>query len=199
MAQRQVSSSVFWALVIGCVVSVMASLYLTNEQRKLSAAYRQAKASIAELEQARVQLSGELAEVRETAETQAGELTNLEGQLTSLQASLTKSEQEIARLQQANLGLNEQLAGIAQEKQALEAKLSSLKELKLAIRAVRQKIRQERWEAWLAQVRAQQQADQQRLASGNRGCVMRQGLSTLGAVSPSTNKLQVRVLEPQSE
>ena len=199
MAQRQVSSFAFWALVIGCSVSAVAALYLTNEQRKLAAAYREAKASIVQLEQARAQLSDELTEVRTTAQTQAEELTSLEGQLKTLQGSLAKSEQEITRLQQANLGLNDQLAAVAEEKHALEAKLSSLKELKLAIRAVKQKIHREQWEAWLAHVRSLQAVDQQRLASGNHGYVVQKGLSTLGAAPSSANKLQVRVLEPQSE
>ena len=91
--------------------------------------------------------------------------------------------------------MTQRLTAAEQEKQQLEAKLSSLKDLKLAIKDVKQKVWSERWAAWRARAQAQQVADEERLAAGNHGFVVREGASTL--VAPS--RLQVRVLEPEPQ
>ena len=91
-----------------------------------------------------------------------------------------------------NTQLTAQLAAAKAEKAALEAKLSSIKELKLAIRDVRRKLWNERWADYRALAQARREQDQEQLASGNRGFVVKQGRSTLG----SSPRLQVHVLEP---
>ena len=53
----------------------------------------------------------------------------------------------------------------------------------------------ERLAGWRAHIEASKIADQEQLAVGNRGFIVRQGTPTLG----SRNQLQVRVLEPQVE
>ena len=185
---------VLWALAVGVAVSVALAAKLTFDKRRLTAVYTQARAEIA-------QLSQELGQARQTIDTQADDFGALEQELTRIQTRLNLADQDIARLQQEqvamkeeNQTLNEQLTAASAEQQALRARLSSLTELKIAVREVKARVRQERWEAWLAYVRAQRADDQQRLAKGNRGFVVRNGVPTIGAPT----RLQVRVLEPQA-
>ena len=140
-----------------------------------------------------------LTEAKQTVETQAGSLSNLELELANVQAKLTAAATQIASLQREqeqmrgqNTSLTARLDSAMTEKAALEARLSSLKELKLAIRDVRRKLWNERWADFRARVQAQLEKDQEQLASGNRGFVVKQGRSTLG----SSPRLQVHVLEP---
>lgn len=185
---------VLWALAVGLAVSVALAAKLTFDKRRLTSVYTQARAEIA-------QLSQELGQTRQTIDTQADDLGALEQELTRIQTRLNLADQDIARLQQEqvamkeeNQTLNEQLTAASAEQQALRVRLSSLTELKVAIREVKARVRQERWEAWLAYVRAQRADDQQRLAKGNRGFVVRNGVPTIG----TPTRLQVRVLEPQA-
>lgn len=185
---------VVWMLAVGLAVSAALAAKLTFDKRRLASVYTQARAEIA-------QMSQELGQARQTIDTQAGDLGALEQELARIQTRLNLADQDIARLQQEqvamkeeNQTLNEQLAAASVEKQALRERLASLTELKIAIREVKARVRQERWEAWLAYVRAQRADDQQRLAKGNRGFVVRNGVPTIGAPT----RLQVRVLEPQA-
>ena len=82
------------------------------------------------------------------------------------------------------------------EKQRLEAKLSSIKELKLAIHDLRYKMWNDRWAAWRAQVQNQRAEDEEALARGNRGYLLRDGVSTLAR---ENLRLRVHVLEPQAK
>ncbi len=136
-------------------------------------------------------------------ESQAGGRTSLQHDLNGLQDRLDKALVEIASLQKEHEGLRQQnttlatqLSSVEAEKEALRAKLSSLKELKLAIRDVKSKMREERLAAWRQRIEAFREADQERLASGNRGYVVREGKPTLGTGS---TRLRVHVLEPKSQ
>jgi len=130
----------------------------------------------------------QLAQVQSELDVVQQELERTVGQLASLQ-------QEHATLVDEHAAMNSQLAAVEEDKRQLEAKLSSLKELKLAIKDVKRKMWAQRWVRWRARAEAQRQADQERLAAGNRGYVVRDGTSTL--VGPT--KLQVHVLEPQPQ
>jgi chromosome segregation ATPase len=158
-------------------------------------------AALTQLEEERVQLNEELSQARQTLDSQATNLEQLQGELGRVHARLGQAEQEISRLQseqaalrQGNVNLIDQLTTVVQEKQVLEAKLSSLQELRLAMRSVKQRLREERWQAWLAHVESERAEDQRQLAQGNHGFVVRNGVSTLGARS----SLQVRVLQPEA-
>ncbi|MBI3087840.1 MAG: hypothetical protein HYY91_03020 [Candidatus Omnitrophica bacterium] len=192
---------VVWWLAGGLVVSSALAAKFVFDKRRLATAYEQAKVSLAQLERERTHLSQELAQAKETMTDQAEEIGSLEQELNNLQSRFDLAEQEVWRLQteqlalrEANDGISRRLAAAVQDKQALEARLSSLKELKLAMQAVRRKLRDERWQAWLARIRVQRVHDQQQLANGNRGYVVRNGVPTLG----EPTRLQVRVLDPQT-
>ncbi|MBI4354773.1 MAG: hypothetical protein HY595_06000 [Candidatus Omnitrophica bacterium] len=190
MATRTMSTVAFRVLVGGAVLSGLWAVKVTHDRHQL-------KQVLAQLQQEHARVTQELNEAQETIHVQSEDLHVLRQDLAALQATLAEREGEVARLEQERTGLTRQLASVQQDNAALEAKLASLKELKAAIRLVKQKIRRERWEAWLARVRQQQQEDGQRLAGGNRGYVVRQGFSTLGARVSAGTRLQVRVLEPE--
>ncbi|MBI2103963.1 MAG: hypothetical protein HYT90_00075 [Candidatus Omnitrophica bacterium] len=191
-------------VVLGILLA--ASLWRTTaaERQRLQVAktYEEAQQLIQQLTAEREQLSSELGTARQTTETQAGNVQSLQVELVAVQERLRETTDQIASLQrehaklrQENTSLTAQLEQAASEKQALEAKLSSLKELRLAIRDVKQKMWAERWANWRARAQRQRERDEAQLASGNRGYVVKQGKSTLGA-SP---RLLVHVLEPQSQ
>ena len=184
---------VSWWLVGGLLVSAAVATKLAVDKRALKSAYTQARAQIAQLQEERTSLSQELTTAEQTLDTQTGELAALEQELSRIQSRLALADRELAQLQQENRTLNDQLASATADKRALEARLSSLTELKGAIREVKARLRRQRWEAWVAYVSARRAEEQRRLAKGNRGYVIRNGVPTLG----SPTKLQVRVLEPQ--
>lgn len=193
-------------LALAVVASLWRTVSVEREKREVAKSYEEAQRLVQELTAEREHLSGELLETRQTVEDQAGGLANLQQELASVQdrlhetvAQITSLQRDYAQLEGRNSTLTEQLEATLAEKEQLQAKLSSLKELKLAIRDVKHKLRAERWAAWGARWRERaqrvQEADEVRLASGNRGYVIKQGKSTLGA-SP---RLHVHVLEPQSQ
>jgi len=194
------------ALVIGLLVIVAGSLWRTvsveQEKGRLAEEYTKAQQLVNELSQERAHLNQELVNTRQAVESQTGDIANLQQELKAVQDHLDRTLGEIASLQQEhaklrsdNASLSTQLASLQLEKQQLEARLSSLKELKLAIRDVKRKMWERRWASWRERIEAQKRADQQALASGNRGFVVRNGASTLG----TTPQMHVHVLEPQSQ
>ena len=196
-----------WILIVLAVFTV-GSLWRTfvveRDKRAISAQYNEAQQLAAQLAAERDHLNQELGEARHEMEGQAGEMGNLKQELTSMQeqldqtvGQLTSIQREHEALRQEHTSMTAQLASMAEEKEALEAKLSSLRELRLAIRSVKQKIRDEQWAAWRAHVEESKRADQEKLASGNRGYVMRDGATTLGSHA-ATPRMNVHVLEPQT-
>ncbi len=190
-------------VVLGILLA--ASLWRTTtaerERRQVAKTYEEAQQLVQQLTAEREQLSSELGEAKRTVEDQAGHLQGLQVELATVQERLRETGTQIASLQreheqltQRNTSLTAQLEQTASEKRQLEARLSSLKELRLAIREVKQKVWAERWASWRVRSQRQRELDQAQLASGNRGYVVKQGKTTLGA-SP---RLLVHVLEPQS-
>jgi len=192
-------------LVVLAVLSVASLIWAFSveyQKHRIAKAYEQARQEAQALATERVRLNQELGEARQTIEGQVGDITNLQHELKEVQSRLDETVVQLTSLQHNHNQLQErhasvvaQLSSLMAEKQQLEARLSSLKELKLAMRDVKRKIWRERFAAWRARSQALREADQERLASGNRGYVMRQGASTLGA-GP---RLHVHVLEPQSQ
>jgi hypothetical protein len=84
---------------------------------------------------------------------------------------------------------------VSEEKTLLEQKMRSIRELRLAIHAVKQQMWAKRRHEWLAKLEVQRAEDERRLAEGNRGYLVRDGSTTL----KSATKLQVRVLDPESQ
>ena len=193
-------------LLLGLAVLLIASLWRTvwveREKRRVAASYEAAQQTLAQLQEERAQLMLELQQAQGTIEGQSGDLGQLHEQLEGLQGRLEDTVAELASLQRAHeqlrtqhTSLTAQLDSVTTEKRQLEARLSSIKELKLAIRDVKHKMWGERWVTWRARAEALKRADQERLAKGNRGYLVRDGVPTqeLGT------KLQVRVLEPEPQ
>ena len=191
-------------LILGLLLVVTLWRYVSVERdkRRIAAEYAQAQQMVQQLQEERAHLNEELVGARQTIEGQAGNLGSLQEELQGLQNRLDETVTELASLQREheqlraqNTSLSGQLSSVMSEKQQLEVKLSSLKELKLAIHDVKRKMWDERWADWRAHVEALKAADQEALALGNRGYLVRNGVATLG----SREKLQVHVLEPQAQ
>ena len=190
------------ALVALAVGSLWRAVSVEQDKRRIAESYHQAQEMVKQLEDERSHLNDELVNARQTVEGQAGNITTLQQELQGVQEKLDQTVVELASLQrdhallrQQNASLSSQLGSVMTEKQQLEAKLSSLKELRVAIRDVKRRMWNERWAAWRARIETLKREDEERLASGNRGYIVRQGVSTLG----SGQKLQVHVLEPQTQ
>lgn len=176
---------------------------LTSEQarRRMSSGYDQAQATIAQLQSERGALTAELGGARQTIAGNEQTLSTLQQQLQLVQERLDNTATQLATLRHEHDALQGEHREMAQrmdtlqtEKLALERRLSSLKELRLAIRDVKHHLWVQRWASWHARIDEQRVRDQQQLAAGNRGYVVRKGQSTLGA----TPRLQVHVLEPET-
>ena len=194
MAQHTDRRALLWILVAAVLASGLLATKLALDKQKLASAYAKTQAILSQLQQEQTHLNQELTQARETTDTQASDLTALQMRLGKAEQEISRLQHDHEQLQQTNLTLTQQLAAVTQEKAQLEAKLSSLKELKTAIHLVKQRIQQEHRQAWLARIQAQRAEDQRKLARGNQGYVVRDGVPTIGLVT----KLQVRVLEPQT-
>jgi chromosome segregation ATPase len=193
-----------WVLIllIGVViVSLWRTVAVEKDKRTLNTAYQQAQQSLNQIQTERDQLSTDLAAAKKVMLDKDREITDLQADLQGIQQRLDETVVELSSLQreheslrQTNSSLAAQLASVTQEKSVLETKLSSLPELRLAIRDVKRRMSQERWAAWRARIEALREADQRALASGNRGYVLREGVSTVGAGT----RLHIHVREPES-
>lgn len=199
MAEKSATPLVWWLLVGALGISSVVAVRSELNRRRVAGAYQQAKTALSQVEQERDRLNQELAGARHTLDDQASQLESLQTQLAQAERDAGRLRLEQARLQQANASLTEQLAATTQTNAALAAKLSSIQALKTAIRELGHKRWQAfwhgRWDGWIARVQAQRAIDQQKLAQGNRGLLVRNGISTVG----SRTTLQVRVLDPQTQ
>lgn len=195
-------------LIVGLAVLAAISLWRTlsgeGERARTAKANAHLKQTVTQLEADQATLTQELGAARNTIEQQAAHLSGLRTELQSAQADFKETVTELASLkrdydemQEHTSSLTDQLASVMSEKQQLEAKLSSVKELKLAIHEAKRKIWNQRWAAWRARLHAHRRAhaDEDRLAWGNRGYVIQDGVSTIG----SSPRMLVHVLEPQAQ
>ena len=201
MASRRGRLLVIGFLVVA-VVSVLRMASVERQKSRLAEAYHKAQELVVQLEAERDALSLQLGHAQETAQVQTTELQDAQQRLQALTEQLATSKTQLASLRQEHQALRQEhaslgsrLGAVMSEKQRLEIRFSSLKELKLAIREVKQKLSEQRWAAWRARGEQRRAADQQQLAAGNRGYLVREGLPTLG----TGVRLHVHVLEPQSQ
>ena len=201
MSKKWVSVIVLAAVVVSGI-SLWRLAAAERERYRLSNAYDEAQKMLQQLGEERDHLNQSLGDARQTVEEQGGDLASFQQELEEVQQRLNETTIELASLQQERSQLREEnstlemrLDEVEAEKLRLEARLSDLTELKLAIHEVKRKVWNQRLVAWRARIRALQEADAERLAAGNRGFVVQNGLSTLG----SGPRLHVHVLEPQSE
>ena len=193
---------VLLGLMVVAVASFLRAASVERERHQLITNYEEAKQSLQQSEAERQHLNTELAGARQTIEGQAGDLQNVQGSLNEVQEQLDRTLNEMASLKkqheetrQQNASLTLRMDQLKVEKQQLEAKLSSLKELKLAIRELKSKEHQQRWVAWRKRIDEHKKADQEKLASGNQGYVIRKGVSTVGTAT----RMHVHVLDPQAQ
>ena len=189
-------------LGVATAVSLWRTAALERQKGHLSQAYTEAQDVLGQVTQERDRLNGELSTTRQTMEAQVGQLASLQheleeagGRLERTVAELASLQREQAQLRSQNSSLSMRLSAVTAEKAELEQRLSSLKELKLAIRDVQRKIWQSRWASLRARIEQRRREDQDRLVSGNRGYLIRDGKSTVSSAA----RLQVHVLEPQSQ
>ena len=211
MADNQRGRLVLLVLVAITGASLWRTAVVEHQKHRLADAYEETKQMAQQLSEERGHLDQALSSTRQTVETQSGNISNLQQELGQVQQRLDSTlaevntlhtqiaalQEEQGRLRDSNDSLTFQLSAVLAEKQELERKLTSLPELRLAIRHVKHKLQEERWDSWRARIAAFKRADQEQLASGNRGYVVREGVSTLGSSTAGT--LQVRVLEPESQ
>ena len=182
-------------------LSVWRTMSLQSAHQKLSTSYEEARQALMSLQSERARLSQELAQAKQTVSEKTEDLSGLEQELGTVKAQLDQTlteltglQQEHARLQQTASTMQSRLEATETAKRQLEAKLSDIKQLKLAMRDVRRKIWSERWASWRSRALVSRSADRE-LAAGNRGYVVRQGVSTLG----TKTQLRVQVLDVQPQ
>ncbi len=208
MAIRMRNRVVVAVLAIAAAAGLWRAGAVEQEKRRLANAYQQAQAQLAHLAEERAKLAEELTGAHQTIEGQTASLAQLQGDLDRVQRQLEDTTQELASLTQEHealraehLTLAGQFEAVQHEKQQLEAKLSDIHQLKLAIRDVRNKMWERRFAAlrtrWQERVASLERQDEERLASGNRGYILREGLSTISQTP--TPRLHVHVLEPRVE
>ena len=202
MAKREITMRSILVVLIGLAALGSVAVKGELDKRKLAQDYAKAQTTIQQIEGDWIRLNQELSDARQTVETQTTDLSQLHTQFEDVQVRLTQTETDItrlraeyAKLQNAHTALTGELAMTTQEKDVLEAKLSSVRELKLALRDLKSKIWHQRWQAWLDRLQINRQESATQLAQGNRGYVVRNGVSTLS----TSTRLQVRVLDPETQ
>lgn len=172
------------------------------QRQEIAEQYAQASKKVEALQQEQVQLNTQLVEARQTVEGQAGKINSLEQELQDVDKHLNDTLAELAAIKREHdelvrnhASLTGEYQSIQEEKKQLEFRLSSLKELKKAMKLAKKEIWNKRLASWREYIEKQRQADQDLLASGNRGFLVRNGVATAKA----TSQLQVHVLEPQPQ
>ncbi|MBP7216691.1 MAG: hypothetical protein KBA46_05330 [Candidatus Omnitrophica bacterium] len=126
-----------------------------------------------ELEMSRTQRYQDLEDKQALSE----ELSSARGEIKQLAAELESTKKQLDEVSVRLAGLEKTNVTLLEEKQRLEAKLHSLQELKVAIRLVKKELREQKIQEYLAKRKQQEILDAQRLASGNRGYLLRDGRS----------------------
>ena len=191
-------------VVIALAVVVIAVLWRTvsieGAKHRLEVSYMQAQQAVSELQQDRDQLTAELEIAKRSVEASNIDISRLHSELEIIQSKLDDTVIELSSLQrdheflrQTNTSLADQLSSVEDEKQQLEARLGDITQLRLAIRDVKQRMNDERWARWRARVQELKDEDQRRLAAGNRGFMIKNGIS----MADTAARMHVKVLEPE--
>ena len=203
MLSRRLMTFLLLGLTGVAVISTWRMIATEAQRAHLAHTNTQLSQTVQQLQTEQSQLTQELGEARSTLDTQTGEVARLRQEWQTAQEDLTRTVTELASLkrdvhsiQTQNTQLNDQVSSAMMENQQWQVKFSSVHELKLAIRDVRRKIWHQRWAAWRAHLDAYRHVDEDQLALGNQGYVIRDGLPTLGGGSP---RMHVHVLEPQAQ
>jgi len=195
-------------IVVLSVLAVAASTWyafsVRQEQHRLQAAHEQTARMLQDLQLERAKLNEDLAGLSEEllgTREDLKDLPVLEEEVRGLKQALDGHQEELNALRSqyedlraAERTLRTRFDDIAEEKAALEQKLNTAEGLKRALREFRTRIRAEREAAKRASIQQAHEQDAAALAAGNRGLVVRQGVSTLRA---SRVGVRVHPVEPQ--
>ena len=189
---------ILWGLLALTIGSLWRLLAVEREGHRIARAYRDAQQMAQQLEEERTLLSRDLSDANQTIEGQSEDLQRAREAVRQVKARLDQTVIALATLQQQHAQLRDHATALEAEKQQLEARLSSLKELKVALRDLTRHLQQQRWAAWRAGLKRRgvqaKENGETRLAVGNHGYLIRNGVPTLG----SSVRMRVQVLDPQS-
>ena len=194
------------ALSVGIIGGVLAAALLLlwvrslrEENQGLMTAVEQRNGVIDQLEREGARLTFELDTARANLASTASEVARLDQQTQNFGAALGQLAEDVARFQQSYVQVREEreqlmqrVLDLEQERASLATRLSSVEELRLAIRDAIDARKETQRAQRLLLARAQQEADQRRMADGNRGFLIRDGRPTAGRAT-----LWIRVHEPE--
>jgi uncharacterized protein (DUF3084 family) len=103
-------------------------------------------------------------------------------ELKLVNRKLSTSKKVNLSLMKIKHDLEGQIETLKAENQIITAKLHSLKELKKQIHQVKLEIHEQNYQRYLAKKQVQKEIDAQELSKGNRGFLIRNGLSTFNTV-----------------
>ena len=106
------------------------------------------------------------------------ELQDAHNELGLVKQKLSSSEKNGAQLEKIKQELDARILALESEKKTIEAKLHSLAELRKMVRQVKVEMHEQAVQRELTQEKLQQEIDAQKLASGNRGFMVRNSEST---------------------
>ena len=146
----------------------------------------QLKLTLATAQQHLLETASEVARLDQVAQGFGRQVEQLTGEVGRVQKSYEQIREEREELMQRVLDLET-------ERMLLMWRLSSIDELRLAIREAIDTRRSERQAHWLAFLQTQRVADEQELAKGNQGYLIRNGRPTIG-----NSTVFIRVHDPEA-
>ena len=183
-------------LVLLSGASVWRSSSLEHQKRRLQRDYGEARQLLSQVEAERAHLHEEFLSTSEAFEGQARILQEAKTELDETAHDLAALRREHDALRTRHASLYSELDALRRDHQQLQARLTSMKSLRLAMTELQQQLRDQRRAVLASRLRETKAADEDRLALGNRGYVMRGGVSTLA--KGNSVRLHVHVLDPQS-
>ncbi len=191
------------ALLVGITIFCVFKYLLTlKEKYDLIGNLNWAKGQVAALEQAtdkekdlQKALSQENSTLKDELKANTDKFTQLDADFHNAQKTIEQLTLQIALSQAENTALKEEknklteeFTQASQERDALKAKLSSIRELRKAIKELRKQIRQ-------AKVKIKEIIQERRVIEGNRGFLIKNGVTTY-----NTAKIKIEVMPvPSSE
>ena len=187
-------------VVTGLFLLSAASLWrsssLEHQKRRLEREYGDARQLLSQVETERAHLHEEFLGTSEAFESQARILQEAKTELDQTAHDLAALQREHDELRARHASLYSELDTLRRDHQQLQTRLSSMKSLRLAMKELKQQLHERRRLALAARARETKAAEEDRLALGNRGYVVRGGVSTLA--KGNSVRLHVHVLDPQS-
>ena len=187
-------------VVTGLVLLSGASLWrsssLEHQKRRLEREYAEARQLLSQVESERARLHEEFLVTSEAFEGQTRVLQEAKTELDQTASRLTALQREHDALRERHVSLASELDTLRRDHQQLQAQMTSMQSLRLSMKELKPQLREQRQAALAMRTREKKAADEERLALGNRGYIVRGGVSTLA--KGNSVRLHVHVLDPQS-